>query len=151
MKNLIKRKWFLLMAVFWTSVVTFVMAVSYIFIPMAIPIRRPLWPFFVALVTISFFLGAALIFLTLKEKVGGRLKKFLLLTGVSVVGMPVSIILHNLIYGLFIYFFGQDFWEGIGLSDEPVFFIIAIFICPIGFLVGAISSIVLLIKQRKKI
>jgi len=30
--------------------------------------------------------------------------------------------------------------------DEPVFFIIAVIICPIGFLVGAIGSIVLGVK-----
>ena len=151
MEDLIKRKGGLLTTIFWTLVATFIMAVSYIFIPMTIPIRRSLWPFFVTLAIISFLLGVILIFLTLKEKVKGWPKRFLLLTGVSVIGMPVSVILHNFIYGLFIYFFGQDFWERIGLPDEPVFFIIAIFVCPIGFLVGAISSIVLLIKQRKKI
>jgi len=138
--------------VFWILVATFIMAVSYIFIPMTMSIKRPLWPFFVTLAIISLLLGVILIFLTLKEKVKGWPKRFLLLTGVSVIGMPVSIILHNFIYGLFIYFSGQDFWYRIGLGgDEPFFFIMAIFVCPIGFLVGVISSIVLLIKQRKKI
>jgi len=33
---------------------------------------------------------------------------------------------------------------------EVIFFLIAIFACPIGFLVCAIVSIVLLIKERKK-
>jgi hypothetical protein len=32
-------------------------------------------------------------------------------------------------------------------TEEPVFFIIAIIVCPIGFLVGAIGSIVLTIKR----
>jgi len=138
------------MVVFWALVITFIIAVSYIFIPITIPIRRSLWPCFIALTITSFFLSVILIFLTLKQKIKGWFKKFLLLTGVSVIGMPVSIILHNLIYGLFIYFFGQGFWQRIGLSDEPIFFIMAIFVCPIGFLVGIIGSIVLLIKQRKK-
>jgi len=142
----------LTVVVFWTLVATFIMAVSYIFIPMTMSIRRPLWPFFVTLAIIFLLLGVILIFLTLKEKVKGWPKRFLLLTGVSVIGMPVSIILHNFIYGLFIYFFGQDFWYRIGPGgDEPFFFIMAIFVCPIGFLVGVISSIVLLVKQRKKI
>jgi len=150
MENLIKRKGFLLTTVFWTLVVTFIMAVSYIFIPMTMPIRRPLWPLFVTLAIISLLLGVILTFLTLKERVKGWPKRFLLLTGASVIGMPVSIILHNFIYGLFIYFFGQGFWDRIGPGgDEPFFFIMAIFVCPIAFLVGVIGSIVLFIKKKR--
>lgn len=151
MKDLIKRKRFLLTTVFWTLVATFIMAVSYLFIPMTMPIRRPLWPLFVTLAIISFLLGVILIFLTLKEKVKGWSKRFLLLTGISVIVMPVSIILHNFIYSLFIYFFGQGFWDRVGPGgDEPFFFIIAIFVCPIAFLVGAIGSIVLFVKQKNR-
>ena len=151
MKDLIKRKRFLLTTVFWTLVATFIMAVGYIFIPMTMPIRRPLWPLFVTLAIISFLLGVILIFLTLKEKVKGRLKRFLLLTGISVIGMPISIILHNLIYSLFISFFGQGFWDRVGPGgDEPFFFIMAIFVCPIAFLVGVIGSIVSFVKQKNR-
>ncbi len=150
MKKFIKRKGGSLTTIFWTLIAIFVTTVIYIFIPMTAPIRRPLWPFFVALAIISFLLGVILIFLTLKKQAKGWPKRFLLLTGISVIGMPISIVLHNFIYGLFIYLFGQNFWERIGLTDEPVFFIIAIFLCPIGFLVGAICNIVLLVKQRKK-
>jgi len=149
MKSLTKRKGVLLTIVFWTLVATFIMAVGYIFMPMTMSIRRPLWPFFVFLAIMSLFLGIILIFLTLKERTKGWSKRFLLLTGVSVIGMPISIILHNLIYGLFIYFFGQNFWERIGLLDEPVFFIIAIIVCPIAFLVGIIGSIALFIKEKR--
>ena len=77
------------------------------------------------------------------------LKKFLILTGASAVGFFLSVILHNLVYGLFIHLFGSGFWERIGLGDEPFFFIIAVFVCPIGFLVGAVGSIVLFIKERR--
>ena len=34
-------------------------------------------------------------------------------------------------------------------GDEPVFFIIAIVVCPIGFLVGAVGSIVLAIRRHR--
>jgi len=91
-------------------------------------------------------LGVALIFFTVKEKVAGMLKKFLILTGASAAGFFVSILLHNAIYGLFIHFFGAEFWNG---GDEPFFFIMAIFVCPIGFLVGAVGSIVLTIKRSR--
>jgi len=92
----------------------------------------------------------ALIVFTVREKVGGALKKFFLLTGASSAGIFVSILLHNLVYGLFIYFLGADFWDRIGPGgDEPFFFLMAIFVCPLGFLVGAIGSIVLGIKSLR--
>ena len=99
--------------------------------------------------TALFLLGLALIFFTIKEKVGGILKKFLILTGASSIGFFVSILWHNAIYGLFTHFFGADFWHRIGLWDEPFFFIIAVFLCPIGFLVGAVGSIFLASRQRR--
>jgi len=92
-------------------------------------------------------LGAALIYFTIKEKVRGWVKRFLLITGASAVGIPISVVLHNVIYGLFIHFFGADFWDRVGLSDEPVFFVIAVFICPVAFLIGTIGSIVLRVKR----
>ncbi len=100
--------------------------------------------------TAFFLLGVALIFLTLKQKVSGKLKFFLILTGASSAGFFVSEILHNVIYGLFIHWFGADFWVRIGVNDEPLFFIMAIFLCPIGFLIGIIGSVVLFIKDKKK-
>ena len=91
-------------------------------------------------------LGAALIVFTIREKVQGMLKKFLILTGASSAGVVISVLLHNAIYGLFVHFFGADFWNG---GDEPVFFVMAVFICPIGFLVGAVGSIVLALKRLR--
>ncbi len=63
------------------------------------------------------------------------LKKFLLIMGISAGAFIVSVFLHNAIYGLF----------GV---EEPVFFIIAVFLCPAAFLVGTVGSIVLAIKRR---
>lgn len=138
----------LLPAVFWAQVGVFAFILGEFFIPAIRDIFRGSLLF---LLPLAFFclLGLVLIILTLKEKVTGLLKKFLLLTGASAFGFFVFVLLHNLIYGVFIYFFGQDFWQRIGLGDEPFFFILAIFVCPIGFLVGIIGSMVLLIKQRK--
>lgn len=118
-------------AVFLALVGVFVVIASVIFIPAIRELLRGIW-FITISGVILFLLGMALIFLTVKEKVGGILKKFLILTGASSVGFFVSFILHNVIYGLFIRFFGQDFWDRIGVSDEPFFFIMAIFVCPIG-------------------
>ena len=94
-------------------------------------------------------LGVALIVLAVREKGGGVLRKFLILTGASSTGFFVSILLHNFIYGLFIHFFGAGFWDRIGPGDEPFFFIMAVLVCPAGFLVGVIGSIVIAVRNLR--
>jgi len=134
--------------IFWALVAVFVVIAS-VFTVAAFR-ELLMGPIFLIISGAAFFsLGVALIVLTVKEKVGGMSKKFLLLTGASAVGLPVFVLLHNAIYGLFIHFFGANFWDRIGMGDEPFFFFMAILVCPIGFLVGAIGSIVLAIKNRR--
>ncbi|HEY77535.1 MAG TPA: hypothetical protein G4O09_00280 [Dehalococcoidia bacterium] len=115
-----------------------------------IPVARELVleaAFFLGAGIAFLLLGALLMYFTLKGEMRGLLKKFLLLTGASAVGIPVGVVLHNLVYGLFIHLFGEHSWDRIGMSDEPVFFILAVVVCPIAFLVGTIGSIVLLVKR----
>lgn len=95
-------------------------------------------------------LGVLLLTSVLREKSKGKLKRFLILTAASATAFFISIFLHNLVYGLFIFLFGEGFWKRIGLGDEPLFFFIAIIVCPIVFLVGLIGSIVLLAKKKKQ-
>ena len=73
------------------------------------------------------------------------LKIFLLVAGISLAVGIISVFLHNAIYGLFIYWFGEDFWERSGVGDEPVFFIIAL-LSVVAFVVGIIGSLVIFIK-----
>lgn len=61
----------------------------------------------------------------------------MLLTAYSALLILPFILLHNLIYRIFDYFW-PAFWNG---ADEPVFFIFPIIACPLGFLVGIIGSI----------
>lgn len=78
----------------------------------------------------------------------GRLKMlkiFLLVAGISLGAFIISVFLHDAIYGLFIHFLGEDFWERIGIGDEPVFFIIAL-LSVVAFTVGLIGSLVMFIK-----
>ena len=84
-------------------------------------------------------LGAILIILTLKKKVEGPIKKFLMLTGISSVGFLVFVVLHNLVSGLLSMIFNSEI-------EEPVFFILAVIVCPLGFLIGAIGSIMELVR-----
>jgi hypothetical protein len=78
------------------------------------------------------------------------MKKFLILTGVSFGGFFVSVVLHNLFYAL-----AEITGETVALSYlmgglEVFFFFVAVLACPIGFLVGAIGSIVMFIKTKMK-
>lgn len=133
--------------IFWLLIAVFILVIIELTVPPVRELFAGSFAFF--LLFLAFFiLGIALILSVIKEKTEGKLKKFLLLTGSSAVGILASIILHNLIYALFILIFGADFWERTGLGDEPVFFILGLIILPVLFLVGAIGSIVLLFKKQ---
>ena len=86
-------------------------------------------------------LGAALIFLTLKQDVAGILKIFLILAGAAPATMIISVILHNAISGLLTHFLKRE-------VEEAVFFLIAVFGCPAAFLVGVVGSIVMMIRMN---
>jgi hypothetical protein len=133
--------------ILWALVGVFVLIVCFFFIEPFMDLLAGselfLTPF-----AVFFLLGIALLVLTLREKVEGILKKFFLLTGASAVGVIVFILLHNAVYALFIHFFGEGFW-GINGGDEPFFFIMSIIVCPLGFLVGAIGSIVLRVREAR--
>ena len=105
-------------------------------------------PFFVmAGLGIAFgVLGLVLVVLTARRSEARIRKVFFMLAGASAAGIPICVILHNLVYGLFILWFGKDFWGRGG--DEPVFFILGVLVCPALFLVGAVGSGVLLVKAR---
>ena len=144
-----------LISVFWASVAIFILFIlSTMILPATIgtismpPMISSLIFFFLIIGGgIFFLLGVAIIVLTIKAKLSGLIKKFLLLAGASITGIFAGALLHNLVYGLFIYFFGANFW-GIG-GDEPFFFVLATIVCPIGFLVGMIGSMVLYVRKKK--
>ena len=81
----------------------------------------------------------------LGEKGLKLLKTFLLVAGISLGAFIISVFLHNAIYGLLIHFFGADFWDRIGMADEPVFFFVAL-LSVVAFAVGIIGSLVIFIK-----
>ncbi len=51
-----------------------------------------------------------------------------------------AVILHNFIYGLGIYFGGENFWGPNG--DEAFFFIVAIFVIPAYFVIMTIYTLI---------
>src|SRR5215471_10340823 len=52
-------------------------------------------------------------------------KIFFLLAGASAAAIPICAVLHNVVYGLFTWWFGQGFWERHG-SSEPFFLTLAV-------------------------
>jgi hypothetical protein len=119
----------LIWSIFWALVVVFIIAVFFLFSPLPAVSVLFLSPF-----AVLFLLGAALIVLTVREKVAGKLRAFFLLSGTAAAGIFVFILLHNLMSG----------WIGI---EEFFSLVMAVFVCPLAFLVGAIGSIVLFVKQ----
>ena len=71
-----------------------------------------------------------------RTKPNKKLKKFLILTGVSIVGFFIFTILHNVISGLL-------------EIEEPIFFILATLVCPIGLIVGLIGSVIQVVKRGR--
>jgi hypothetical protein len=96
-----------------------------------------------------FALGLALLILIVRARLDRLLKRFLLVTSSSAVGVFVSILLHGVVFGLLILVFGEDFWTRTGLEDEPFFFILGLMVCPLAYLVGTIGSIVLMFRKKK--
>jgi hypothetical protein len=135
--------------IFWASVLNFVFIVCLFFVPLVRELFRSSAAFFIPFITL-FLLGSTLAVLAHKSKVRTSLRRYLLLTGISAAGILAGIILHNIIYGLFIYFFGADFWDRTGFGDEPLFFLIALVACPIGFLIGAAGSIAGFSREKKE-
>jgi len=133
-------------SIFWMLVATFIATTGIFAVASLVPTIRGnsfLW-FLIISGTLLFLLGVSLIVLTVKGKVQGTLKRFLILTGVSSAGIFVSVLLHNAIYGL-VY---VDILNRPDL-DEFFFFIMAIFVFPLAFLVGVVGSIVLAIKSKQ--
>jgi len=150
-----------ILPVFWALLGVFIL-VFISFNVMNAPIRtllNDLYPDDIVAVVVSTFfqlsgllffaLGLTLLILTARAKLDKIFKGFLLLTSSSAVGVFVSILLHGIVYGLFILIFGEDFWDRIRIPDEPLFFIMAIFVCPIAYLVGTVGSIVLILRRKR--
>jgi len=134
-------------AIFYTMFIIFIAIFALMFSQSFHDNMRLIFPFMAILALIFVILGIVLIIITVKSKLKGRLRKLLIWSGISAIAIPVCSILHNVVYGLFIYFFGPDFWGKGG--DEPVFFILSIIVFPIVYLITSIWSIVLFRKKVK--
>ena len=136
-----------LIIMFYLVIIVFVITVGMLLIP---GFRGYINTVFVIISGIILvILGSVLIGLTLIQKVEGKLKKFLMLTGASAAGFFVFALLHNIFYGLEQVTGHITILSYLMKAFEVIFFLIAIFACPIGFLVGVIGTIVMFNKKRK--
>jgi hypothetical protein len=76
-----------------------------------------------------------------------KARNYLVLLIASIGGFFISILLYNIVHGLFQHWWGVDFWGKTITGDEFLFFSIAVFICPVAFIIGAVGSITLAIKN----
>jgi len=134
---------------FWALIGVFLLIVSQFFITVVGELFKGSLIFLLPFIIFS-LLGIVLIFLTIKQKANGALKRFLILTGGSATGFFVFVLLHNFFYGLGI-ITNQIFILSLIMEIlHAAFFIIAIFVCPLGFVIGLIGTIVASIKKRKE-
>ena len=102
-------------------------------------------PFLIIAIIIT-ITGIALIKIGV-NKHPGLMRKAILLTGSSLLGIPVFSVLHNLLYA------GAelatvDFLRATCEFLHVFFFIIAVIVCPVGFIAGIIWTIVLIRRQK---
>lgn len=130
--------------IFVSLIVIFILLVIYFLIPPFADVRA-LFPLIAVLGLIFLILGIILIFLVRKEK--GKLKFFLMLTGISATAPLVFTILHNLFYALTITFTSLEYlFEALHVAS----FIISLLIAPIAFIVGVIGSIICFKRESRK-
>ena len=137
-----------LITTFWALIVSFLFILGQFFIPAVTELFRGSL-FFLLPFAIFSLLGGLLIFLTIKEKIEGVLQKFLILVGASAAGFFVCVVLHNFLYALNVITSDIVILRYLTEVLHVSFFLIAVLVCPLGFLIGAIGSIIILVKKKR--
>ena len=134
---------------FWILLGLFALTITFFVVSSINELRGPAFPITAFFAICFAIIGFVLLFRVSRRKfkIEKKLRIFLILTSASAAGIPVFAILHNLVYALFILLFGENFW---GNGDEAVFFILAIIVCPIVFIVGVIGTLILMYKNKTK-
>jgi len=137
-----------LIITFWTLIAVFILILSQFFVPIIREFFKGFLLFLLPFVIFS-LLGVLLVFLILKQNIQGKIRKYLLLTGVSAISFFAFVFLHNVFYGLGIISSNIILLKNLMEILHVIFFITATLVCPLMFLIGAIGSIIIFIKKRK--
>jgi hypothetical protein len=130
--------------VFWTLVAAFVALILTVLLPDVLAFFRPV---FLSLIALCFFLGLALLILSVRWKQHTLLRVFWILAGASTAGSALGSVLHNVFYALATV---TDNWPVLNAAMEVLevaFFLIATLLCPVAFLVGTVGAIVLIVRR----
>jgi hypothetical protein len=79
-----------------------------------------------------------------------RVRSFLILLGTSLAGFPLAVVLHNLFYALGILAADAVVLQPVLGFLEVAFFLVAVFVCPPGAVIGAAGALVLAVRQWKR-
>lgn len=126
---------------------TFIIILSLIFLPAISGFSIDGFRIFLLFFLIFFFLGLILLIFTLKREKEGRRKKFLILTSLSTLGFFIATLLHNAFYALTLASQGIFLLNYLLKVFHTFFLLVALLLCPIGFLISLGGSIILLIKK----
>jgi len=138
MKNKLSLK-----AMLYSLIVIFVLILSFIFFfPDSGDLKSKLFPFVGLLALLFLVLGIVLICIAKKKE--GKLKIYLMLTGISAVIPLITTVLHNLFYGLAITFENlKQVFDILSASS----LIISVIVAPVAFVVGVVGSLIIVKRE----
>lgn len=138
MPKIIKTLFFIQIALFISSMLFLFTPIGELFLPGGM-----------ILLAIFSIVGLVFIILVRRKMKEGKLKKSLLINGYSAFGVLVFSVLHNLMYALGEMIMGNTLEYIIGVTGGGLF-ILSVVICPVIFLITAITSIVYYSKSKKQ-
>jgi len=107
-------------------------------------------PYVFILWILHFVTGVGLIVTTYREKTTGKRKIYLLLSGFSSAGFLLGVVLHNLLYALGMITENLVIVNKIINFFAVAFFLAATIICPVGFIVGMVGTLIILKKSQSE-
>ena len=129
--------------VFWALVAAFALLVLTVLLP---DVRGLMRLVFLPLMALCFLLGLALLILAVRWRQVGLLRTFWILVGASTAGFGAGSVLHNAFYALGTVTGDWPILHAAMHGLEVAFFVLAVLICPIAFLVGTIGAVVVIVR-----
>ena len=133
--------------VFWIMVAAFAALILTVLLPDVL--ASFFRPAFLGLMAVCFLLGLALLILAVRWKERTLLRTFWILAGASTAGFAVGSVLHNAFYALAEITEKWPVLSGAMGVLEATFFLIAVLLCPVAFLVGTVGAIVVIVRRTR--
>lgn len=128
----------LLKKAFFSSIIIFVLLLSYFFLPFFDGLKKTMFPFITILGFLFLVLGVLMTYYSTKQK-SSKFKKFLTITGISSIMPFLFAILHNIFYNFAELFSSlKGFFEVLHVGS----FLIAMIIAPLLYIIGAIGCLI---------